>query len=182
MRKVPNEELGRPDAEAYQNMARQPLVLVLDSVRSLANVGSAFRTSDAFAIEHLYLCGLTGCPPHREIEKSALGATQSVAWSHYEQVTEVLETLRKQGYTLVAVEQTQPSTLLQDFHPEPNQKLALIFGHEVFGVSEEALTLADFGLEIPQFGTKHSLNIAVSIGIVLWDLSSKRGFKIERHP
>lgn len=178
MQKVPNEALGRPDVEVFQVMPKQPIVMVLDNVRSLANVGSAFRTSDAFAVEHLYLCGLTGCPPHREIEKSALGATQSVAWSHVEKVEEALIALKNQGYTLIAVEQTQPSTFLQDFQPKPEQKLALIFGHEVFGVSDEALALADLGLEIPQFGTKHSLNIAVSIGVVIWDISSKRGFQM----
>lgn len=178
MQKVPNEALGRPDVEVFQVMPKQPIVMVLDNVRSLANVGSAFRTSDAFAVEHLYLCGLTGCPPHREIEKSALGATQSVAWSHVEKVEEALIALKNQGYTLIAVEQTQPSTFLQDFQPGQDQKLALIFGHEVFGVSDEALALADLGLEIPQFGTKHSLNIAVSIGVVLWDISSKRGFQM----
>jgi tRNA G18 (ribose-2'-O)-methylase SpoU len=176
MQKVPNEALGRPDVEAFRESEKTPIVVVLDNVRSLANVGSAFRSGDAFAIEHLYLCGLTGHPPHREIEKSALGATQSVDWSHHAETTALLHSLKEQGYLLVAVEQTQPSTLLQDFQAPAGQKIALVFGHEVFGVADEVIAMCDLGLEIPQFGTKHSLNIAVSIGIVLWDLSCKIRF------
>jgi tRNA G18 (ribose-2'-O)-methylase SpoU len=179
MQRVLNEELGRPDAQDFKSRGKQKLVVILDCIRSLANVGSAFRTCDAFAIEHLYLCGITGTPPHREIEKSALGASDSVEWSHHKDISVLLAELKTKGYTLVAVEQTRPSVFLHEFEPQPDVPLALVFGNEVFGVSDEALAACDIGLEIPQFGTKHSLNIAVSLGVVLWDISTKRKFQME---
>ncbi len=148
-------------------------MLVLDNVRSLNNVGSAFRTGDAFAVEKIYLCGITGTPPNKEINKTALGATESVSWDHVEQTAELLQRLKAECFKILAVEQVTNSVSLKDFQPEKNQKYALVFGNEVFGVEENALALADTVLEIPQYGTKHSLNISVALGIVVWDLVSK---------
>jgi 23S rRNA (guanosine2251-2'-O)-methyltransferase len=174
MRKLRPEELQRLSPEEFQQSPKQPLVVVLDNVRSMNNVGSAFRTADAFAIEKLYLCGITGCPPHREIQKTALGAEQAVAWEHVSDTAELCLRLKAEGYTVLAVEQVSGSQSLRDFQPQPDAKYALVFGNEVFGVSEEALARVDGSLEIPQWGTKHSLNITVSLGVVLWDIISKR--------
>jgi 23S rRNA (guanosine2251-2'-O)-methyltransferase len=174
MRKLRPEELQRLSPEEFQQSPKQPLVVVLDNVRSMNNVGSAFRTADAFAIEKLYLCGITGCPPHREIQKTALGAEQAVAWEHVSDTAELCLRLKAEGYTVLAVEQVSGSQSLRDFQPQPGAKYALVFGNEVFGVSEEALARVDGSLEIPQWGTKHSLNITVSLGVVLWDIISKR--------
>jgi len=176
MRKLKNEELNRPDLDQFKESEKTPIVLVLDNVRSMHNVGSAFRTADAFAIESIALCGITAQPPHREIHKTALGATDSVEWKHYETTLEACKTLRSQGYTLMAIEQVDDSISLERFEPTNDQKLAIIFGNEVFGVEEEVVAFADGSIEIPQFGTKHSLNISVSIGVVLWDLVSKMRF------
>ena len=175
MRKLQNEELNRLDIESFKESDKLPVVVVLDNVRSMNNVGSAFRTSDAFAIESIALCGITAQPPHREIHKTALGATGSVDWQYYKSTTEACEVLRSQGYQIYAVEQAEGSTSLETFTPE--SKVAIVFGNEVFGVEDEIIELADGCLEIPQFGTKHSLNISVSIGVVLWDLVSKLKFK-----
>ncbi len=175
MQKIANEDLGRMGVDAFKSSAKTKAVIILDSVRSLNNVGSAFRTSDAFAAEHLYLAGITGTPPHREIEKSALGATESVAWSHHADIVELLKDLKSQEYVLVAVEQVKGGQSLEAFHPPAHSKVAFIFGNEVFGVSDEAIALCDIGLEVPQFGTKHSLNISVCIGVVLWDYMAKSG-------
>ncbi|HCN83556.1 MAG TPA: RNA methyltransferase, partial [Sphingobacteriaceae bacterium] len=150
-----------------------PVTVILDSVRSMHNVGSVFRTSDAFAIEQLFLCGITSQPPHREIEKTALGATQSVQWKHFTDIREAISELKNDGYQIIAIEQAENSTKLNEFQPDPSKKYALIFGNEVDGVSEEAMEMADDCIEIPQFGTKHSFNIVVTAGIVLWDLSNK---------
>ena len=173
MRKLKNEELNRPNLEDFKSADKLPIVLVMDNVRSMHNVGSAFRTADAFAIEGIALCGITAQPPHREIHKTALGATESVEWKYYRSTREACEQLKAKGYQLMAIEQAEGSTMLQNFQPNPDQKLALIFGHEVFGVEDEVVAMADACLESPQFGTKHSLNISVSIGVVLWDLVSK---------
>jgi 23S rRNA (guanosine2251-2'-O)-methyltransferase len=173
MRKLKLEELGRSGIEEFQNQKKLPVTLLLDSVRSMHNVGSAFRTSDAFAIEQLFLCGITGLPPHREIEKTALGATQSVKWKHFENISEAITQLKANGYQIIAIEQAENSTKLTEFQPAPDQKYALIFGNEVDGVSDEAMELADDCIEIPQFGTKHSFNIVVTAGIVLWDFYNK---------
>ena len=162
------DQLQRPSIEAFKAQAKLPITLVLDNVRSMHNVGSAFRTSDAFALDQLLLCGITGTPPHREIEKTALGATQSVAWHHVANTPLAIRQLREAGYRIVAVEQAEGSTLLHEFAPETGEKYALIFGNEVHGVSDEVMQLVDACIEIPQAGIKHSLNIAVSIGIVLW--------------
>ena len=173
MRKIRNEELGRLSAEEFKNVEKNPVVLVLDDVRSAMNVGSAFRTSDAFRIDKIYLCGITATPPHREINKTALGAQDSVDWVHVESISKCTEKLKSEGFKIAAVEQADESTSLLDFKLAPDQKYAFVFGNEVFGVNDQVIETADTVLEIPQFGTKHSLNISVSIGVVLWDFVSK---------
>ena len=168
MRKLRMSELNRLSAEEFQEAPKNPIAVVLDNVRSVLNVGSVFRTSDAFRIDELHLCGLTATPPNREMNKTALGATESVSWSHFENTTDSLINLKDKGYTLVAIEQTTRAIELQKFQFEEHDKIALVFGNEVKGVSNEALEQCDFAIEIPQFGTKHSLNISVSAGIALW--------------
>lgn len=153
-----------------------PITVVLDNVRSMHNVGSVFRTADGFAVEQLYLCGITGQPPHREIEKTALGATQSINWHYTKDTLEAVKDLRDQGYRIIAVEQAESSISLNEFKPAPNEKYALIFGNEVNGVTDEVMKNIDHCIEIPQFGTKHSFNIVVSAGIVLWDFFAKLKF------
>ncbi|KOF04135.1 RNA methyltransferase [Roseivirga seohaensis subsp. aquiponti] len=176
MRKLKNDELDRLTLEEFKTTEKLPLVLILDNVRSMNNVGSAFRTSDAFAVEKIYLCGITAQPPHREINKTALGATESVDWEHAENTATLCKNLQQQGYKVLAVEQADNSTSLENFKIEEGQKYALVFGNEVFGVEDDVIEVADGCLEIPQFGTKHSLNISVSIGVVLWDLTRKIKF------
>jgi 23S rRNA (guanosine2251-2'-O)-methyltransferase len=168
IRKLSMEELGRVSAQEYKARTQPSLVVVLDNVRSLHNVGSLFRTSDAFAVSHLYLTGITGTPPHREIHKSALGATESVPWSYHENVGDIVAELKKEGYEAVVVEQTTSSQSLETFTPIAGKKYCLIFGNEVDGVSDEVLKMATIALEIPQSGTKHSLNVSVCAGIMLW--------------
>lgn len=172
MRKLRNEELNRPDLERYRSTQKLPIVVVLDNIRSLHNVGSVFRTSDAFLVEEIYLCGITAKPPHKEIRKTALGATEAVKWTYAEDTTEVVEALKKKAYDVYAVEQTEGSTALSDFEPSP-KGIALVFGHEVKGVQQSVVDLCDGALEIPQYGTKHSLNVSVSSGIVLWEVFKK---------
>lgn len=174
-KKLSMEELNRLSPEEFKNTKKTPLVIVLDNVRSLNNVGSAFRTADAFRIEKILLCGITGTPPHREINKTALGATESVEWQYEESTIEALKTLKREGYETVALEQVTHSTPLHEFQPNPHRKYALIFGNEVFGVDEEVILDCDHVVEIPQIGTKHSLNISVTIGISLWDFVHKMG-------
>ncbi len=174
MRKIKNEELNRLSADEFKNTRKRPVVLILDDVRSAMNVGSAFRTGDAFLIEKIYLCGITAQPPHREINKTALGAQETVEWEHAEDIHELAAKLASEGYQLVAVEQADESVSLLDFNPETDGKYAFIFGNEVFGVSDKVVESADVVLEIPQYGTKHSLNISVSIGVVLWDFVAKQ--------
>ena len=173
MQKLSMEELNRVDIDTFKNQTKIPIVLVLDNVRSMHNVGSAFRTADGFAIEKIILCGITGTPPHREIEKTALGATQSVDWVYHKNITEALHDLKQEGYQLLAIEQAEGSVMLHEFPKDNDQKYAFIFGNEVHGVSEEAMQQVDTCLEIPQFGTKHSFNVSVTIGIVLWDFVKK---------
>ena len=173
MRKLENRELNRLDVKSYKKHPKNPLVLILDDVRSLNNVGSAFRTADAFLLERIYLCGITGKPPHREINKTALGATESVSWEYAEDVVAVTKILISEGYKIIVVEQTDSSKMLMDFMPNPDHKYALVFGNEVFGVNQDLLPLSDHCLEIPQYGTKHSLNISVSVGIVVWAMLDK---------
>jgi len=173
MRKLKLEELNRPSVKEFKQQAKLPVVVVLDNVRSLHNVGSAFRTADGFAVEAIYLCGITAQPPHREIEKTALGATQSIEWKYFEAVKDAVDELKSSGYEIVAIEQAENSISLLDFEPSQDKKFALFFGNEVNGVSEEVMKEIDVCLEIPQFGTKHSFNIVISTGIVLWDFFSK---------
>lgn len=167
------DELQRLSVEAYKEIKKSPIVLVLDNVRSLNNVGSAFRTADAFRIEKIFLCGITGTPPHRDIQKTALGATESVEWEYCLNTMEAVIKLKSLGYQISALEQVEHSKMLNDFEPQEGQAYALIFGNEVFGVQEEVLNSCDVVLEIPQLGTKHSLNISVSLGIAVWDLMVK---------
>lgn len=173
MRKLENSELDRKSIEDFKKSDKTPLILVLDDIRSLHNIGSVFRTADAFLIEKIILCGITATPPNKEINKTALGATDTVAWEHHENVLEVIENLKKENVLTLAIEQVENSIFLQDFTVEKNQKYALVFGNEVYGVAQEAVALCDGCIEIPQLGTKHSLNIAVSAGIVVWDLFEK---------
>ena len=167
-RKLSMEELGRLSVQEFKGTEKLPLVVVLDNVRSLHNVGSAFRTCDAFRISKLYLTGITGTPPHREIHKAALGATESVPWEYAEHTNDLIKELKGKGFEILAVEQTTHSLPLQNFKADPVKKYCLVFGNEVEGVSDEVIALADISLEIPQSGTKHSLNISVCTGIVLW--------------
>ncbi|EAY27173.1 RNA methyltransferase [Microscilla marina] len=173
MRKLQNEELDRLSVEDFKETPKKPVVIVLDNIRSMHNVGSSFRTSDAFLVEKIYLCGITAKPPHREIQKTALGATESVAWQHVATTEEALATLKQEGWTIVAIEQVDKSVSLEKFNFEADKKYAFVFGNEVFGVDEEVVKQADVCIEIPQFGTKHSLNISVSMGVVIWDYFSK---------
>jgi tRNA G18 (ribose-2'-O)-methylase SpoU len=173
MRKLKLDELNRATVAEFKEGQKLPVVVVLDNVRSMHNIGSIFRTADAFAVEQLCLCGITAKPPHREIEKTALGATQSVNWRYFDNALDAIMQLRAEGYCIVAVEQAENSTMLNEFKVLKGEKYALVFGNEVNGVSEEVMNNLDHCVEIPQFGTKHSFNIVVSAGIVLWDLFSK---------
>ncbi len=177
MQKLTTDELNRLSADEIQKAQKHNFVLVLDNVRSLSNVGSVFRTADSFLAEKIYLCGITGTPPNREMEKTALGATQTVEWQHFAHTHEAIQALRTQGYIIICVEQVKNSIFLNDFvfeiSNENNKKYAFVFGNEVFGVEEEVIALSDFCIEIPQFGSKHSLNIAVTAGIICWDFVQK---------
>ena len=172
MRKLKNSELGRISVENFKTSKKTPIVVVLDNVRSALNVGSSFRTSDAFRIEKIYLCGITATPPNKEIRKSALGATESVKWEKVEDTESVIKKLKSEEYHICAIEQTENSTMLDNFIP-PEKPIAVVFGHEVNGVQQSVVDLCNQSIEIPQIGTKHSLNISVSIGIVIWDLYKK---------
>jgi len=172
MRKLKNSELDRLDIDQFKSASKTPLVLVLDNIRSLNNIGSVFRTADAFLIEKIYLCGITAIPPHKDIHKTALGATESVAWEYKKSTVDLIAELQK-DHLCLAVEQTENATPLNHFIPETSTKYVLVFGNEVKGVSQEVVDSCQGVLEIPQYGTKHSLNISVSAGIVIWDLWSK---------
>jgi 23S rRNA (guanosine2251-2'-O)-methyltransferase len=169
VKKLKLEELGRISVNEFREVEKLPVAIVLDNIRSLHNVGSAFRTADAFRIEKIFLTGITGTPPHREIEKTALGATLSVPWEHVADTKEALQKLKAEGYTIIIIEQTSESVSLNTFAPDAGKKYCLVFGNEVNGVSDEAIELGDLALEIPQHGTKHSLNISVCLGIVAWE-------------
>ena len=173
MRKLANAELDRKNIDEFKEAKKTPIIIVLDDIRSLHNIGSVFRTSDAFLIEKIYLCGITATPPNKEIHKTALGATETVDWEYEKDILTVLETLKKEQVTLFAIEQVENAIMLNDFKVEKEKKYALIFGNEVKGVSQEAIQKCDGVIEIPQLGTKHSLNIAVSAGIVVWDIFQK---------
>ncbi len=168
MKKLSMEELGRMNVEAFKQSEKLPIVVVLDNIRSMNNIGSVFRTCDAFRIEEIILCGITACPPHKDIEKTALGATESVKWSYSKNTLEAIETLKVKNYIIYSVEQVEHSLSLETASWDGRQAIALIFGNEVMGVDQEVVDKSDHCIEIPQFGTKHSLNISVSAGIVLW--------------
>jgi len=173
MRKLKNSELQRLNIEEFKIAKKIPVVVILDNIRSLNNIGSVFRTSDAFIIEKIMLCGITAKPPHKDIQKTALGATESVNWEYFENTKDAINILKKLGFTIISVEQTEEATELQNFIVEKDKKYAVIFGNEVKGVQQEVVNLSDYCIEIPQFGTKHSFNISVSAGIVLWELFKK---------
>lgn len=173
MRKLKNNELGRISVDEFKQTKKTPIIVVLDNIRSLNNIGSVFRTSDAFLIEKIYLCGITATPPNKEIHKTALGATESVAWEYIENTIDLIESLKKDKVKVLAIEQAENSTMLNEFTPETDQKYAVVMGNEVKGVQQEVVSASDFCIEIPQLGTKHSLNISVSCGVVLWDLFNK---------
>ncbi len=173
MRKLANSELGRLTTEEYKKMDKRPLIIVLDNIRSALNVGSIFRSADCFLIEKICLCGFTAQPPHRDILKSALGATESVNWAYYNDIEDCIVELKRDHWEVIAIEQADKSTMLDNFQPESASKYALIFGNEVKGVSEVAIQQADKCIEVPQWGTKHSLNVSVCVGILLWHFTSK---------
>ena len=173
MRKLKNSELDRLSVDQYKEIEKTSITVVLDNVRSCNNIGSVFRTSDALLIEKVILCGITATPPNTEIHKTALDAEKSVPWEYFEDTCDAVTKLKEAGYRVFAVEQVENSIMLPDFTPEKNQKLALIFGNEVKGVQQSVVNICDGAIEIPQFGTKHSFNISVSAGIVLWDLANK---------
>jgi tRNA G18 (ribose-2'-O)-methylase SpoU len=173
MRKLENNELDRKSIQDFKQADKTPIIIILDDIRSLHNIGSVFRTADAFLIEKIYLCGITAIPPNKEIHKTALGATETVDWEYNENVLQLIENLKKDAISVYAIEQVEKAIFLNDFKPQKNQKYALVFGNEVFGVSQKAIEICDGTIEIPQLGTKHSLNISVSTGIVVWDLFQK---------
>ena len=173
MRKLKNNELGRISVDEFKQTKKTPIIVVLDNIRSLNNIGSVFRTSDAFLIEKIYLCGFTATPPNKEIHKTALGSTESVDWEHVEDTVQLIQKLKDSKIKVLSIEQAENSTMLNDFMPEENQKYAVVFGNEVKGVQQTVVSASDNCIEIPQLGTKHSLNISVSCGVVLWDLFTK---------
>lgn len=174
MRKLKLEELNRADIDTFKKAGKHPIVIVLDNIRSAMNVGSFFRSADSFALEHIYLTGITAKPPHPEINKTAIGATKSVDWTHEQDVSEVINTLKNKGYKIIGIEQTDKSISLESYAYDVNEKIALVFGNEVDGINNTILAELDLAIEIPQYGTKHSLNVAVCGGIVMWDFTKKR--------
>ena len=173
MRKLANAELDRKNIEEFKKAEKTPIIVILDNIRSLHNIGSVFRTSDAFLIEKIYLCGITATPPNKEIHNTALGATETVTWEYAKDVLEVVAKLKAENVKVYSIEQTENAMMLDNFQPESETKYALIFGNEVKGVSQSAINLSDGVIEIPQLGSKHSLNISVSAGIVIWDFFQK---------
>ena len=173
MRKLENSELDRLSVDGFKAVTKTPLIVVLDNIRSLNNIGSVFRTSDAFRIEKIYLCGISATPPHKDIQKTALGSTESVDWEYAESSLALLKKLQSNDIQVLSIEQAEKATMLNEFTPKKNQKYALVFGNEVKGVSQEVVNNSDQVIEIPQYGTKHSLNVSVSCGVVLWDVFSK---------
>jgi 23S rRNA (guanosine2251-2'-O)-methyltransferase len=173
MKKLLNAELERKSVDEFKQAPKTPVIIVLDNVRSLNNVGSVFRTADAFLIEAVYLCGITGTPPNKEIQKTALGATESISWRYFDTTLNAVAELKQNNFKVYAIEQAESAIMLNNFMPSKKQKLAVIFGNEVKGVDQEVIDESDSVIEIPQVGTKHSLNIAVSVGIVMWDLFQK---------
>ncbi|SFB89110.1 SpoU rRNA Methylase family protein [Flagellimonas taeanensis] len=172
-RKLENSELERLDVASFKEAEKTPIIVILDNVRSLNNIGSVFRTADAFLVQKIYLCGITATPPHKDIRKTALGATESVDWEYRKDTLELVKEMKQAGIKTISVEQAENAIMLNDFKVDGNKMVALIFGNEVKGVSQEVVSASDAVLEIPQLGTKHSLNISVSAGIVVWDIWSK---------
>jgi len=173
MRKLKNSELDRLSIDGFKAATKTPIIIILDNIRSLNNIGSVFRTSDAFLVEKIYLCGITATPPHKDIHKTALGSTDTVAWEYAKNTLDVVEKLKAEGVKICSIEQAENATMLNNFAIETNSKYALVFGNEVKGVAQDIVSASHCVIEIPQFGTKHSLNIAVSCGVVTWDLFSK---------
>lgn len=173
MQKLSMAQLNRATIEEFKSSEKSDFCFILDNIRSMNNIGSVFRTSDAFKASAVYLCGITAKPPHRDIEKTALGATESVVWEYHENTLDLIQKLKKENWTIVSIEQVSESILLNNFSPKSGDKYAFIMGNEVFGVDEEVVKHSDFVLEIPQFGTKHSLNVSVTAGIVAWDFIQK---------
>jgi 23S rRNA (guanosine2251-2'-O)-methyltransferase len=180
MRKLKNSELNRLSVEEFKTSKKTPLIVVLDNIRSLNNIGSVFRTCDAFLIEKIYLCGITAKPPHKDIHKTALGSTESVTWEYVESTIGLIERLKTENVQIISIEQTENATMLNAFTPQQQTTYAIVFGNEVKGVSQDVVSASDTVIEIPQFGTKHSLNISVSCGVVIWDVFSKLKRKSEK--
>jgi 23S rRNA (guanosine2251-2'-O)-methyltransferase len=172
-RKLKLWELNRVSEEAFKEQTKFPVIVILNDIRSLNNIGSFFRTSDAFNVEKIYLCGITAQPPHREIQKTALGATETVTWEHRDSILDLVQELKSQGIKVASIEQAEKTTLLQDIHTLDYEKIALVFGNEVDGVDQEVIDASDFIIEIPQFGTKHSLNVSVCAGVILWEFAKR---------
>lgn len=181
-RKLENSELGRLDVEAFKKVEKSRIIVVLDNIRSLNNIGSVFRTADAFLVQKIYLCGITATPPHKDIRKTALGATESVDWEYRDSTLPLIEELNTKGIRTIAVEQAETAIMLDAFEPNMGETVALVFGHEVKGVSQDVVSVCKEVLEIPQFGTKHSLNISVSAGIVVWDIWNKQSGQKTKKP
>jgi tRNA G18 (ribose-2'-O)-methylase SpoU len=173
MRKLKNSELDRLSVDGFKQAEKTPIIIILDNIRSLNNIGSIFRTSDAFLVEKIYLCGITATPPHKDIHKTALGSTDTVDWEYAENTIDLIEKLKRDNVTICSIEQAENATMLKSFKVEPNTKYALVFGNEVKGVAQDVVSASDVVIEIPQYGTKHSLNISVSCGVVVWDVFSK---------
>jgi 23S rRNA (guanosine2251-2'-O)-methyltransferase len=172
MKKLSMEDLNRLSKEEFKNADKKKIIVILDNIRSMHNVGSVFRTSDAFAIEKIMLCGITAQPPHREIEKAALGATESVDWEYHPKTLDIVNQLKAECYIIISIEQAENSVFLQNFETKVEEKYAIVFGNEVEGVQQEVINASDYCIEIPQFGTKHSFNVSVCAGIVLWEIST----------
>jgi len=172
-RKLKNSELDRKSIEDFKEAKKTPLIVILDNIRSLNNIGSVFRTADAFLIEKIFLCGITATPPHKDIQKTALGATDTVVWEHRENTEDVIKELREKGVKILSIEQAEDAVMLNDFSPKNDETYAIVFGNEVKGVQQSVVSASDYVIEIPQYGSKHSLNISVSAGVVMWDLFAK---------
>ncbi|MGO1586094.1 MAG: RNA methyltransferase [Mesonia sp.] len=172
-RKLKNSELDRKTIKEFKESQKTPIIVILDNVRSLNNIGAVFRSADAFLIEKIYLCGITAKPPHKDIQKTALGATDTVIWEHHEKTKDVIKTLQENGVKILSIEQAEDAVMLQDFTPQKDTTYAIVFGNEVKGVQQSIVSMSDEVIEIPQYGSKHSLNISVSAGVVMWDLFAK---------
>lgn len=173
MRKTKNSELKRKSIEEFKKAKKTPITIVLDNIRSLNNIGSVFRTADAFLIESIHLCGITATPPNKDIQKTALGATESVSWEYFEETIDSISYLKNNSYEIIAVEQASENVKLNEFKPGKNKKFAIIFGHEIKGIDANIMNMTDACIEIPQYGTKHSINISVCAGIVIWEIFKK---------